>query len=383
MIDEDPSFSDQTELTSQIARVAASDAFPTINGRNTDARFKREASRRRRDCNLSAKHCETLLNELQSYLMDLKNKFAMANGGKSPLSEDILKCLECKKLINDADENVEYHTPRAEDQYLMHDYAEQNSPSNFDTAVKLLDDAKAENGSKRTEVNRTEATKIQLLGTDTAIDNRSQSSTNQSLKDISVSETITVSIDHIESNESRRINESDANNSSINDKQPDSNHTANDSNVINVIKIQDDKNIPVTLKVDQQRVTFESRDVTSVRPWPTTQSSNTKTQYSATTKDNEYSGEATVTDSIGTTTETATGTIDDLTKQIIKNTPAGYDVTRIADQMTVQPLMRPSFERHPENRSTAATNGTCSGIRREEIKEIFQSFYMSGLNLKN
>lgn len=360
VIDGDQSFNDQTELTSQIARVTEGDAFPTANGRDVDTRFKRQVSRRRRDCDLSAKHCEMLLQAVQNYLVALaRNKLSMTNDEKS-LSTDILKCLECKKLMNGVDEDEDY-TPRSKDQYFPHDYAEQNSSSDFGTAViKLLDDGKVGNGSKRTEVNRTEATKIQLE-TNTVTDNPSQNSTNQSSKDISILETTTVLIDHTDSNGSQRINDSDVNNSDINDKQTDSNPAAND---LRIIKVQDDESIPVTSKIDQQHVIIESKDVTNVTLWFTTESSKTRTQYSAITGDDEHSGKTTIAaDSIGTTTETTTRIIADLTKQITGNMTSvlkKYDVTGIDGETTMHPSVRPSFEGHQENRSAATTNGTWS-----------------------
>lgn len=212
--------------------------------------------------------------------------------------------------------------------------------------------------------------------------NPSQDAMNQSLKDTSTSET-TMSIDHTVSNKSQRIYVNDTGinqNSIINDKQPDGNLTANNSRVI---KIQNDKSVPAEgLKVDQQhRVIAESRNITSVKPWFTTESSSTRTHYSTVTRNNEQFRETTIAaDSIGTigTTETRTRTIIDLTKQITENVtsvPAGYDVTRIVTSSTVHPSMRPSFEGHPENRSITATNGTWPERRRRGSSEIIKSWW--------
>lgn len=381
VIDGDPSFSDQ-KLTSQITQTAESEVFSMINERDADKRFKREISRKRRDCDLSAKQCEILLQTVQNYLVALSNKFPATNG-KKPLPMDILKCLECKQLqMNSVNENNEDHTLQSKDQYFPHDYAEHNRSNDSGiTVIKLLDDGEAENGSKRTEVNRTEAAKIQLVETNSVTYNPSQGATNQSVKDTSTSETTMSSIDHTVSNKSQRIYVNDTGinqNSIINDKQPDSNLTANNSRVI---KIQNDKSVPAEeLKVDQQhRVIAESRNITSVKPWFTTESSSTRTHYSTVTRNNEQFRETTIAaDSIGTigTTETRTRTIIDLTKQITENVtsvPAGYDVTRIVTSSTVHPSMRPSFEGHPENRSITTTNGTWPERTRRGSNEIIKS----------
>jgi len=361
VIDEDPSFSDQTEFTSQITRVAEDDVLPTINGRNADthSKFSLEVSRERRDCDLSAKHCEMLLQTVQNYLESLSNQFPATNGGKS-LPGEILKCLKCKEMITNKNEN---YTLQPKDQYFPHDYVKQNRSSDFGTVViKLLDDKEAKNGSKQTEVNRTEAAKIQVVETErnSVTDNPLQDVTNQSLKNTSISETNTISIDPTDSNGSQRIyiNNTDNNNSSgINDKQPDSNSAVNDSRVIQ-------NGFPAVSKIDQQHhVINKSEDVTSVKPWFTTKSSSTRTQYSSTIMgDDEQFRKITAADSVETTeTSTETRTIIDLTKQITENVTTNVmpDVIGI-DGSTVQPSARPSFEGHPENQSIAAS-GTCLG----------------------
>lgn len=360
IIDGDPSFNDQTELTSEIIRIAKDDAFPMINERDAVARSKREV-RRKRDCDLSAKHCEFLLQTVQNYLVALSNKLPVTGGGTS-VSADILKCLECKKLMNSLDENDKDHTPQSKDQYFPHDYAEQNRSSDFGPAViKLLDET--ENGSKA-EIKQTEAAQIQPVET-SSIMNLSQDVTNQSSNGASTSETTTInipiSINHTDSNGSQRIyvNDTDINNSTINDKLPDSTPAANHSHVT---KIQSDESVPTMPSIDQQhRVT--SKTVTSVKPWFTTESSSMRTQYSTITGD-EQSKKTTIAADSTRTTEMGIRTIIDLTKQITENVmsvPAN-DVTGI-DGGTV----RPSFEGHPENRSAAATNGA---FQEEYEKEV-------------
>lgn len=360
VIDRHPSFNDQTKL-SQITRVAEGDAFPTINGRDADTRSKREVSRRRRDCEGSAKQCEKLLQMVQKYFTALKNNIP-PSGGTS--FSNILECLECKKLMNKVDENDADHTPQSKDQYFPHDYSEQNRSSDFGPVViTLLDDGEAENGPKRTEVNRTEAAQIQPLEMDLVTHNPSQNVTNQSLKGTGISETTTISTDHTDSNESQRIylSPTDTNNSNVNDKQPESNPMASDSRVI---EIQNVESVPAVTKIDlEHHVTIEGKDATSARPRFTTESSSIRTQSSAITGDDEQSRKTTIsTDSIGTT-ETTIRTVIDLTKQITENVtsvPARYDVTGI-DDGTVHPSVRPSLEGHPENRSIAAVNGTWLG----------------------
>lgn len=98
VIDGDPSFSDQ-KLTSQITQTAESEVFSMINERDADTRFKREISRKRRDCDLSAKQCEILLQTVQNYLVALSNKFPATNG-KKPLPMDILKIIHHNRRIN-------------------------------------------------------------------------------------------------------------------------------------------------------------------------------------------------------------------------------------------------------------------------------------------
>jgi len=320
-----------------------------INERDAVTRSKREV-RRKRDCDLTAKHCEFLLQTVQNYLVALSNKLPVT-GGDTSVSADILKCLECKKLMNSLDENDKDHTPQSKDQYFPHDYAEQNRSSDFGpTVIKLLDETK--NGSKA-EVKQTEAARIQPVETSSVMNNLSQDVTNPSSKGASISETTTInipiSIDHTDSNGSQRIyvNDTDINNSTINDKLPDSTPAENHSRVT---KIQSDESVLAISSIDQQRVT--SKTVTSVKPWFTTEPSSIKTQYTIT--GDEQSRKTIIAADSTRTTEMGIRNIIDLTKQITENVmsvPAN-DVTGI-DGGTV----RPSFEGHPENRLAAATNG--------------------------
>lgn len=327
-----------------------------INERDAGTRSKREVLRKKRDCDLSAKHCKILLQTVQNYLVTLSNKFPVKSGETS-LPADIIKCLECKKLMNSMDENDKDHAPQSKDQYFPHDYAEQNRSSDFGPAViKLLDDGGTENSSKRAEIKQTEAAQIQTVETSSSTNNPSQDVTNQSSKGASISETTTVdttiSIDHTDSDGSRiYVNDADINNSTVNDKLPDGNPAANHSRVT---KIQNDESVPAVSNNDQQhRVT--SKNVTSAKPWFTTESSSIRTQYSTITGDDEQSRRTTIAaDSTGTT-ETGILTLIDLKKQITENvmSVSANDVTGIDDG-----TMRPSFEGHPENRSAAVTNGT-------------------------
>ncbi|EGI57358.1 Serine protease nudel [Acromyrmex echinatior] len=353
VIDGDPSFSDQTELTSQITQVVKDDTFLTINGRDADTRFKREVSRKRRDCALNDQYCKVLLHTVQDYLVNLNNKFSATNDEKS-LPRDILKCLECKQ-ISIANEN---YTSRLKDRYFPHDYTEQNRSSDFSTTIKLLDDREAENGSKLPEVNQIKAADIQLLETDSVIDDPLQNATNQSLKDV-ISETSTVSINYTNSNGSQRIyvNDTDSNNSDVNVKWSDRNSVVNNSPVM---KSQNNEGISAVSKNDQQQSIITANEgVTSVKPLFLMESS-TRMHHDTVTKDDGKSMKTTIAaDSIGTT-ETRIRTIIDLTKQITENVtsvPVVYDVTGINGN-TVHPSAHPSFEGHPENRSTTATNGS-------------------------
>lgn len=200
LIDGNTFFNDQTELKSQITQVVESDTLPTINGKVADARSKREVSRRKRECDLSAKQCEMLLQKIENYLMALK---LSATSGEKSWFADILKCLECKNLMNIANENDEDHTPQSKDQYFTHDYVEQNHSSDFGPVViKLVGDGEVESGSKRTEVNRTEGTQIQPLTTVSVMNYPSQDVTNQSLNG-TISETVL--INHTDSNGERFV----------------------------------------------------------------------------------------------------------------------------------------------------------------------------------
>ncbi|XP_011695705.1 PREDICTED: serine protease nudel isoform X2 [Wasmannia auropunctata] len=398
-IDGSSSFSDQTRvLTSRITRVAeaAADDVPTINGRHVGAHLiKRELSRKRRDCDLSAKHCENLLQAVQSQLEMLSNKFPATNGGKS-LPTDILKCLECAKIIklNIADESDEDHAAsRSRDRYFPYDYvSEPNRSSDYGTTViKLLDDKAAESGGAKrpTQVNRTEAAKIQAAAADDSVtDGQLRDVTNQSSANTTgVSETSsTVTIDHTNSDESQQTEaayvngRADSDNSGVRgDKRPGGNSTVDDSRMI---KMQTDG---VQSRIDQQqqlRVTIEGKGITSVRPRPSAMMESSTTRYSAiTVRDSErFVGTTIAADAMGTI-ETGTRAIVDFTKQITENVtslPAGSDVTGIdgaGGGVTVmqQPSVRPSLEGHPENRSDAAAmNGSRSMDHHRAYKQFMQ-----------
>ncbi|XP_071642079.1 serine protease ndl [Temnothorax longispinosus] len=377
VIDGDPSFNDQTELTSQITQVAERDAFPTINGGDADTRSKREVvSRRRRDCDLKAKQCEMLLKTVQSYLEALSIKFP-----EKSLPTDIRKCLDCKELLNNADENDVDHAPQSKDQYFPHDYAEQNHSSDFGPAViKLLDNGQAENGTKRTEINQTEAAEIQPpVETNSVTNNSSQNVMNQSSTSTSTPEITTMSIHQTDYNGSRRIDVSDIdiNDSGINDKQSDSNPAANDSRVT---KNQNDGSVSAAPKIDEpHRVVTESKDVTNAKSWFTTESSSMRTQYNAITGDEQSRKTTIATDSIGTTETripTYENTAIDLTTQITENVtsvPTGNDVIGIDGGGTMHSSVRPSFEGHPENRSATLTNGSKSMENQRDYEQFMSA----------
>ncbi|KYM93915.1 Serine protease nudel [Cyphomyrmex costatus] len=276
VFDGDLSFNDQTKLTNQITQVAKDDSFLTTNRRDADTRFKREVSRRRRDCTMNAQHCELLLQTVRGHLVNLSKEFSTTNDTKS-LPRDILKCLRCKEMqINTTNKNDEDYL---KDQYFPHDYAKQNRSSDFDIAIiKLLEDMEkmAQNSSKLPE-------------TKSAIYDPLRNATSQSLKKTNISGT--VSINHTDANGNQRIyvNNTDGNDSDV--KWSDSNSTVNDSRVI---KSQNNEGIPVVSKNGQQQSTTASESVTSVNPLSMTESSGTGTQHGIVTGDDEKSRKTTI-----------------------------------------------------------------------------------------
>ncbi|KAL6265616.1 hypothetical protein P5V15_002410 [Pogonomyrmex californicus] len=353
VIDGDSSFSDQAELMNEITQVAENDAFPTMNEGDADMR---DISRKKRHCDQNAKHCEKLLQIMQKYLMKISEKISAANNEKF-LTTDILQCLECRNLSNEHNED---HTPRAKDQYFPHDYAEQNRSSDSGIAViKLLDDREDKNGPKQVEVNRTEATKIQAVKTSTVMSNLSQDAASQSLKDITaVSDTTATSIDPTGGKPRIYVNETAINNNSsmIDDKQPDGPSPVNSD----AIKAENNKSVPDASRVDQHRVTAESKDATTVKTWSFTTESSTR--YNIVTGNDGQSTETTIAVKSAGTTETPV-TVDLRTQTVITESvtsvPAGYDVTGI-DGDTVHPSSRPSSEGHPENRLAVETDESSS-----------------------
>ncbi|KMQ94784.1 serine protease nudel-like protein [Lasius niger] len=367
----DSSFSDQTKLTSQITQAAERDAFPTMNGGNM--RFKREISRARRECEMSAERCGKLVQTMESYLGTLKNN-APSDGNPVSVS-DILNCLRCKNhlqstIVNKFNENS---TPRSQNQYLPHDYVEQNRSNDSGiTAIKLLDNEEA----KRTEVNRTEAAKIQVV-TDSPINDVSQDSGSQSLKNTDISRTTTMSVDRTNYNGSQQIdidntaNINSSSTTSVNYERPDDNSTVMDSHTMRIQS--NESSFSAVPNTDQQ---IESKGTTSeivTLQFNTTESSST-TQYTV-TQDDAIS-KANIDYSIGST-EANTQYPINLTKQSaiaenVTSMPAGHDVTGIdnRDDSTVYPSVQPSFEGHPENQSAVTINVSGSS----EDHSVFSKF---------
>lgn len=356
---ENPFFSDQMNLTNQITQVKddALSYIYNIDATNEgDTRFKRDISRARRDCEMSAERCGMLLQTMESYLKNLKNN-VLSDGYPVPVS-DILKCLKCKTQLTDANKFNEDPTPRSQDQYFSHDYVEQNRSSDSNiTAIKLLDNEEA----KQAEVNRTEAAKVQMTVTESLINDVSQDSANQSSKNIDISKTTTTSVDRTNYNGSQvDTNTSDINISSttsINDEHPDDNLITIDSRTM---RIQSDESSSSAVPNADQQTESEGTSETVTLQFDTTESGST-TQYTVT--ENAIS-KGTIDYSVEST-ETNTRYTIDLTKQItiaenVTSMPAGYDVTGIDsdDDSTGHPSVQPSFEGHPENQSATTINGT-------------------------
>lgn len=358
---ENPFFNDQMNLTNQIMQ-AESDALSyiyNIDATNEgDTRSKREISRARRDCEMSAERCGMLLHTMESYLKNLKNN--VLNDEYPVAVSDILKCLKCKAQLTDANKFNEDPTPRSQDQYFSHDYAEQNLSSDSGiTAIKLLDNEEA----KRTEINRTEAAKIQMTVTGSLINDVSQDSANESLKNIDISKITTISIDRANYNGSQQVdtNTTGINNSSttsINDEQPDDDLITIDSRTMTT-QIDESSSSAVS-NSDQQTESEGTTSETVTLQFDATESSST-TQYNVTEDDAISKG--TVNYSVGST-EPNTRYPVDLAKQItiaenVTSMPAGYDVTGIDsdDDSTGHPSVQPSFEGHPENQLATTVNG--------------------------
>ncbi|XP_029664997.1 serine protease nudel-like [Formica exsecta] len=355
---ENPFFNDQMNLTNQIMQ-AESDALSyiyNIDATNEgDTRSKREISRARRDCEMSAERCGMLLHTMESYLKNLKNN--VLNDEYPVAVSDILKCLKCKAQLTDANKFNEDPTPRSQDQYFSHDYAEQNRSSDSGiTAIKLLDNEEA----KRTEINRTEAAKIQMTVTESLINDVSQNSANESLKNIDISKITTISIDRTNYNGSQQVdtNTTGINNSSttsINDEQPDDDLIDSRTMTTQI----DESSSSAVSNSDQQTESEGATNETVTLQFDTTESSST-TQYNVTEDDAISKG--TVDYSVGST-ETNTRYPVDLAKQItiaenVTSMPAGYDVTGIDsdDDSTGHPSVQPSFEGHPENQLATTVN---------------------------
>lgn len=350
MIDEDPTFDNQTELANRITQAERSDAFPTING----ARFKRETSRARRDCDQNAEKCKMLLQTVQNYLVAL----SLNTGNTKFVDRDILNCLRCKNMqlaITDASESA----PQSKDRYFPHDYAERDRSGDSGIAViKLLNDRETRGDPKQTEVNRTETLAIQTAKMDSVQNEMSQDAADQSSKKIA--ETTIISVGDIDFNVSENNENSTVR---LNDDKPGNKSVANGSHV----KVQGNESIPVTANVDREHGTTAASEVASnstiILQISSTEPSVTTTQYSATMNDAISTIGAIVTDTTGSM-GTSTRNYIDLANHttIIENVtsvPVGYNVTGISnDDSTPYPSVHPPFAGHPENQSAAGMNGT-------------------------
>ncbi|XP_072746689.1 serine protease ndl [Anoplolepis gracilipes] len=331
------SFDDLTNLINEKTRAAENDAFSMING--GDTRFKREISRARRECEMSAKRCGTLLQTMEDYLKTMKNNNVQNNG--YPVSvPDILKCLKCKSTI--ANKFNEDSTPRSQDEYYPHDYVEQNRTSDSaNIAIKLLDNEEA----KPIKINRTEAAKIQVAMTDSLINDISQDSINQSSKPITISADST-NYNHSEQVDKNTVDINSSSTTNIDDEQPNNNLITIDSYIKDQLN---ESSFSAVSNADQQ---IKSKGTTSKLQFDTTESSSTM-QYIVTKDDTisiDYSVE---------TTETNTWYPINVIKQItivenVTNMPIGHDVTGIDSHD--DSIVKPSFKGYPENQSAVTIN---------------------------
>lgn len=345
VIDEDPPFRsvDQTGPANRMTRVIAeSDGLPTINDADAGARIKRETSRTRRNCEQNAENCKMLLKTMQSYLMALSNR---SSGGNTEFINrgDILNCLRCKNVLANVDPSDKESPPQSKDQYFPHDYTEQNRSGDFGiTVVKLLDDRGIKDGSKHTEVDGTEAPKIQTAKMDSVQNNASPNAGDQSAK---ISEAITVSsiTDHTDSNVT----------------DGDENSTANASGP--PTKIQSNESASPASYVDRG-ATAASMSASNGIVWQISTTEPSATQSSAITM-NDAISTTIVTDATGSTEMSTQNSINPANHTaIIENVtsvPVGYNVTGLDnDNGTLRPSVQPPFDGHPENQSAAGMNGT-------------------------
>jgi len=350
VIDDDPSFSDHTELANRITLAAGSDALPTINGVDAGGRFKRETSRARRACIQNTEHCKMLLQTVQNYLAALNSH--SAGGNVNFVNKDILNCLHCKNMqLANTDAPDKEFAPQLKDRYFPHDYTEQKpSQDSGITFIKLLNDRETKGDAQQTKVNRTEAPGI-LTKVENSVQNVvSQNAAYQSSKK---GEITTVSIDHIGPNVTDNNKNSTAN---VKNGQPWDKSIVNDSH----IKVQSNESIPIASYVvekhDAAAANKGAPNSTILLQIPTTEPSVTSMQYSDIIVKDAIS---TVTAIVTNTTETNAQNSIDLANHTtitenVTSVPVGYDTTGIGNDGT----LHPSFEGHPENRSATSTNGT-------------------------
>ncbi|XP_020300166.1 serine protease nudel-like [Pseudomyrmex gracilis] len=398
--DGDSSLDDQN-LTEQITGIVENDAFSMLNERDAGMRFKRDTSRTKRDCNLSAKRCKFLLNTMENYLRDFNKKVDVNTEFKSNLP-DIMKCLHCKQLQQLSDKTSDNFVSLAKQEYLPEEYPDEGH-SSIDSGIDIfnLPDDKnkvAEDDPKQAEGNRVGAKKDSK--TASIVNTASEVPTNQSLKDRN-----TLKPDnYTDLNEDQKghvhdidINDNDLT-TSVNDDRQSNNTISND---LHVIKPESSTSVSARSGINEEnqiRVTSASSGVANSAVTPqfiTTESSKSTTEYTAITADEAISRETTIAaDSTGLT-ETNTRKLIDLTKEIAVNenvtsVPKEYNVIGINN--TVHPSVHPSSEGHSENQSTIAnetgwkkgaysvTSANSSRENNKSIEPIAESTKLQQLN---
>lgn len=314
-----------------------------------DARFKRDSSRNRRDCSLNATYCKQLLQSIQNYLEIFANKHSTTSQQTITELEDAVMCLKCKKQSSIIAK--EYLSPlNTKERYLMHDYVNQDHSNDSDiTVIKLLDN-KGNNDESSVHKNSTEnsginegATKIQLLETNSMMNNASDN-------------IVIIPIDHMNFNRSldMHVNTSSSDNGNLID---DNNQTnANDPQI--TFQTQNDKysSSPAIVDVERTATTEDiENNVTALRF--TTMSSDTETTW-----DDNTTPELITSNFQVESTEMNEGDSSvNLTEQIVitenATTKATYNVSGVS-RVATNPSVYPSFEGHPEDQSFAVANGT-------------------------
>lgn len=379
---EDTAFliSDQTDPVERTTQTTATyDAFRS-NGKASirKTRFKREITRERRDCDLNAERCKTLLQSMQSYLETLNNRFP--GGVNSFAFDDLLKCLKCKNqesaVANEFDEGGK--TSRPNERYFTHDYvARDGSGDSLEsgiTVIKLLDDGMTK-GSSSGGGDRTEA--VKNPATEKIADGTSPDSASGSSKDTSSEATALFD----RANSTDRTPSTHASNSIVdisgNSTIPDDRRWNGDGSTTNdpppMRKVPSDESVPViTSNVEEHRVAAESKTAKSsvmTLRFTTTSSIIEATRNNTTAP--TYEVTATTANSIGSGETSTRNPVDDLTKHenaIVENVtdePMRQDVTGINGS-----AVQPPFEGRPsENQSVARANGMWSAKKHAKSKQ--------------